>query len=133
MFLSQVFANAIVRSVAKRLFSMTGQSKGKSLFDKLLKSIQNYDSKSEDFRFLLVPADARTVCTDKGGRVVDLEESVIANVGFNYALERHPLLYNRDTIKEGSDEGVIQNDRLTAPLWSPVPTACAAFKLLRGH
>jgi len=116
IYLPVVFANAIVKSTAKRLHSRQPES---SFYADFIRAAQNYDAKSDDFQFSMDRADVRSVYTYPEGGKVGQEESVLAKVSFNYARARHPLLYNK-RLGVGEDE---------TSLTHPVPTACAAFHI----
>ncbi len=123
LYLSHVFANAIVRNTAKRLHAHAAEG---TFFADFIQATHNYDSKTEDFQFALTRADARSIYVHQGGKQVAPEETIVAKMGFNYARERHPLLRNdRLHVKKSGDASIV-NDR---PLTCAAPTACAAFHI----
>ena len=124
LYLSHVFANAIVRNTAKRLHSNAGE--GSTFLADFIQATHNYDARAEDFQFALTRADARSVYVHQGGKQVGPEESIVAKIGYNYARERHPLLRygGRLHVKESGDVAMGVSGR---PLACAAPTACAAF------
>mmetsp|Transcript_11637 Transcript_11637/g.25507 ORF Transcript_11637/g.25507 Transcript_11637/m.25507 type:complete len:711 (-) Transcript_11637:161-2293(-) len=123
-YLSRVFANAIVRNAAKRIHSH--QPKGQFLAD-FVQATQSYDAKSDDFQFSLARADVRSVCVHPEGEKFGQEETRLAQVSFNYARARHPLLYDKSfALEDDATEGEVKSER---SLTHPVPSACAVFHI----
>lgn len=124
--LSRVFVSAIVQNAAKRLHVNVHRSKAKGQFlAKFVRAAQSYDGKSEDFQLALNRADVRSKYANLGGKQVDQEGTRLAQVGFNYARARHPLLYNEGFIlKDDANEEIVKSK--SSPT-CPVPSACAAF------
>jgi len=120
IYLSHVFANAIVRNAAKRMHSHQPKAD-------FVQATQSYDAKSDDFQFSLARADVRSVCVHPKGEKVGQEESRLAQVSFNYARARHPLLYNkRVTLEDDANDRVVESEISRT---RPVPSACVAFHI----
>ena len=92
LYLSHVFANAIVRNTAKRLHANAGE--GSTFFADFIQATHNYDARAEDFKathnydamaedfqFALTRADARSVHVHQGGKQVGPEESIVVKIG----------------------------------------------------
>ncbi len=123
MHLSRIFADAIVRNAAKRLY-VSDRPEGRPFVNLFLQAMSDYESGNEAFQFALPPADSRTVYAYQGGGEMGSKESIIAKVGFNYARERHPLLSTRGTtLDDGDDEGLVQKE--------PIPALPSAVHVLR--
>ena len=121
MYLSFVFANAIVKNASKRLSSNGLDQDGYSDF---LQATRKYDSKSEEFQFSLTREDVFSRHAYHDGTRVGHQESLLAKVGFNYAHDRHPLLYNG---RRNSNGEVAGNEGAGSDFPNPNPTACAVF------
>ena len=114
MQLSRIFADAIVRNAAKRLY-VTDRPEGHPFVNLFLQAMSDYESGNEAFQFALPPADSRTVYAYLGGGEMGSKESIIAKVGFNYARERHPLLSTRGlTLDDGEDKGLVQKEPIAS-------------------
>ncbi len=116
MHLSRIFADAIVRNAAKRLH-LADQPEELLFIDKFLQTMKDYDTNGKAFQFSLARVDAMTIYAYQGGVEMGAEESIVAKVGFNYARERHPLLYNcsvTDGDGDGDGEGFDQKEPIVA-------------------
>jgi len=119
-YLSHVFANAIIRNTARRIHTPS------CFLDDFVQATRNYDTKSQDFQISLARPDVRSVYILSDGRNIGQQASTLANVGFNYARVRHPLLSNSNI---GTKGGSNQAGQEEFAISSPVPTACAAFQV----
>ncbi|KAL7461653.1 hypothetical protein ACHAXS_002062 [Conticribra weissflogii] len=129
-FIARNIASMIIRLAAQEVSHQQGGSK---FYQDFIAVANNYDTHSDDFRFCLRHADARSSCVLPNGRTLGEEESKIAKTSFNLTRNYHPLIYNEQQEQEISlslnEDSVEVVDKVEAKnkLVLPRANACAIF------
>mmetsp|Transcript_11832 Transcript_11832/g.24945 ORF Transcript_11832/g.24945 Transcript_11832/m.24945 type:complete len:935 (-) Transcript_11832:32-2836(-) len=96
-FVARNIASMIIRLAAQKV---DHHQQGSKFYEDFVAVANNYDMHSDDFRFCLRHADARSSCVLPNGEVLGEEESRIAKTSFNLARSYHPLIFNEQQEQE---------------------------------